>query len=109
MIRKTAASRPTPGRICPSNTGTRSNPQTLAVYQTDRAGRNYAAGLFVPPFSREARRSAIMVQRDVVMKQTAYAIWIAVLISILALGCGSSTGKDLYKDKDKPKPAEKEK
>ena len=39
------------------------------------------------------------------MKHIAPAIWIAVIVSILGLGCGSSTGKNLYKDKDKPKPA----
>jgi hypothetical protein len=43
------------------------------------------------------------------MKQITSAFWIAVLASILGLGCGSSTGKNLYKDKDKPKPAENEK
>jgi hypothetical protein len=43
------------------------------------------------------------------MKRTLLAIWIAVLVSILSPGCGSSTGKNLYKDKDKPQPAEKEK
>ena len=42
------------------------------------------------------------------MKKITSAFWIAVLASILGLGCGSSTGKNLYKDKDKPKPAEKE-
>jgi hypothetical protein len=34
---------------------------------------------------------------------------ILVLLCILLVGCGGSTGKDIYKDKDKPKPAEKEK
>jgi hypothetical protein len=34
---------------------------------------------------------------------------IAVLACLFGLGCGSSTGKNIYKDKDKPKPAEKEK
>ncbi len=37
--------------------------------------------------------------------------WVLVLVfgCLLGLGCGGTTGKDLYKDKDKPKPAEKEK
>ena len=34
---------------------------------------------------------------------------IAILLCLFAIGCGGSTGKDIYKDKDKPKPAEKEK
>jgi len=33
----------------------------------------------------------------------------AVIACLLALGCGSNTGKNIYKDKDKPQPAEKEK
>jgi len=37
------------------------------------------------------------------------AIVIAVLVSMFVLGCGSNTGKNIYKDKDKPQPAEKEK
>jgi hypothetical protein len=62
-------------------------------------------------FSRDARRSANdQAARRFHMKRTAQAIWIAVMLSILGLGCGSSsTGKNLYKDKDKPQPAEKEK
>jgi hypothetical protein len=36
-------------------------------------------------------------------------IVIAILLSTLALGCGSNTGKNIYKDKDKPQPAEKDK
>jgi hypothetical protein len=34
---------------------------------------------------------------------------IAILLGLFAIGCGGSTGKDIYKDKDKPKPTEKEK
>jgi len=35
---------------------------------------------------------------------------IIVLFCLLTIGCGGgSTGKDIYKDKDKPVPAEKEK
>ncbi|HEV2947112.1 MAG TPA: hypothetical protein VGX70_07035 [Gemmataceae bacterium] len=43
------------------------------------------------------------------MKRFGVVIFITVLGCILGLGCGGSTGKDIYKDKDKPKPAEKEK
>jgi hypothetical protein len=34
---------------------------------------------------------------------------IVILLCLLEVGCGGSAGKDTYKDKDKPKPAEKEK
>jgi len=33
----------------------------------------------------------------------------AVIACLLGPGCGSNTGKNIYKDKDKPQPAEKEK
>jgi hypothetical protein len=43
------------------------------------------------------------------MKPVCISILILVFGCFPSLGCGGSTGKDIYKDKDKPKPAEKEK
>jgi len=34
---------------------------------------------------------------------------VVILFCLFNFGCGGSAGKDTYKDKDKPKPAEKEK
>jgi hypothetical protein len=56
------------------------------------------------PFSRR-----VTYRTSSIMKRPWNAIWIPVLVCLLTLGCGSSTGKNIYKDKDKPKPAEKEK
>ena len=36
-------------------------------------------------------------------------VLVIAILCIFAVGCGGSTGKDIYKDKDKPRPAEKEK
>ena len=43
------------------------------------------------------------------MKRILFVVCFALMLAVLDLGCGSSTGKNLYKDKDKPQPAEKEK
>jgi hypothetical protein len=43
------------------------------------------------------------------MKPVCFGVFIVIFGCLLSLGCGGATGKDIYKDKDKPKPAEKEK
>jgi hypothetical protein len=62
------------------------------------AGRIPAAGLFF--FQLRERET---------MRRKLHLILTAVLLCAWGAGCGSSTGKNIYKDKDKPKPAEKEK
>ncbi len=62
------------------------------------AGRRQAVGLFY--FHPEENV-------DMTLFRSATAI--LALLCILLVGCGGSTGKDIYKDKDKPKPTEKEK
>jgi hypothetical protein len=70
----------------------------LPFGQKQWAGRNPAAGPFFGTWYRGGGA----------MRQIYVAIFIAVLGCLFSLGCGASTGKDMYKDKDKPKPAEKE-
>ena len=46
------------------------------------------------------------------MKPVAFVLCLALILAALNVGCGTSTGKNLYKDKDKPQsaaPAENEK